>query len=266
METLLWVSGGVRFLKKGGALLIVILSRYRKVRSSSLTLTTLKTMALRNLRQNLDFLSTLKGVVTLLRDPAQTESVYDVEDGLRHTKATELAVEFVKSKPEVAELFQERYLAPSVNLDALLKLPQESLGYAYATYIKDAGFDPNFYRVVKVEDDVSYFLLRMRQTHDIWHIVAGFSTDVFGELGLKAFELAQTHRTMSAVLIAGGLLSTLFKHPEQLDKLLEQIAIGYRLGAKAKPLFAKKWEENWERPLLDWRQELGIEAIAKYMP
>ena len=223
-------------------------------------------MALGNLRQNLDFLSTLKGVVTLLRDPAQTESVYDVEDGLRHTKATKLAVEYVKSKPNVAALFQERYLAPAVNLEDLLRLPTESLGYSYAIYIKDSGFDPNFYRLLKVEDDISYFLLRMRQTHDIWHIVAGFSTDVFGELGLKAFELAQTHRTMSAVLIAGGLLSTLFKHPEDLDKLLEQIAIGYRLGAKAKPFFAKKWEENWERPLLEWRQELGIEPTKEYVP
>jgi ubiquinone biosynthesis protein Coq4 len=223
-------------------------------------------MALGNLRQNLDYLSTLKGVATLLRDPAKTESVYDVEDGLRHTKATELAVEFVKSKPEVAELFRERYVSPPVDLEALLKLPTESLGHTYATYIKDSGFDPNFYRLVKVEDDVSYFLLRMRQTHDIWHIVAGFSTDVFGELGLKAFELAQTHRTMSAVLIAGGLLSTLFKHPEQLDKLLDQIAIGYRLGAKAKPFFAKKWEEDWQRPLLDWRQELEIEPIKEYVP
>ncbi|PZO35285.1 MAG: hypothetical protein DCF19_24220 [Pseudanabaena frigida] len=223
-------------------------------------------MTLGNLRHNLEFLSTLKGVMILLRDPTQTESVYDVEDGLRHTKATELAVAFVKSKPGVAELFQERYLAPSINLDALLQLPHESLGYAYATYIKESGFDPNFYRPVKVEDDVSYFLLRMRQTHDIWHIVAGFSTDVFGELGLKAFELAQTHRTMSAVLIAGGLISTLFKHPEELDNLLEQIAIGYRLGVKSQPFFAKKWEENWERPLLDWQQELGIEPIKNYIP
>lgn len=223
-------------------------------------------MTLANLRQNLDFLSTLKGIATLLRDPTQTESVYDVEDGLRHTRATELSVEFVKSKPEVAELFKERYLAPSVNIDALLQLPEASLGHAYATYIKSSGFDPNFYRLVKVEDDVSYFLLRMRQTHDIWHIVVGFSTDIYGELGLKAFELAQTHRTMSAVLIAGGLLGTLFKKPEKLDQLLEQVAIGYRLGAKAKPLFAKKWEENWDRPLIEWRQELGIEPMKEYVP
>jgi len=223
-------------------------------------------MAFGNLRQSLDYLSTLKASVALLRDPGQTESVYDVEDGLRYTKATQLAIEFVKAKPGTAELFEERYLAPSVNLEALLQLPQDSLGYAYATYIQDSGFDPNFYRLVKVEDDVSYFLLRMRQTHDIWHIVAGFSTDVPGELGLKAFELAQTHRTMSAVLIAGGLLSTLFKHPEELDKLLDQIAIGYRLGAKAKPFFAEKWEENWGRSLQDWRQELGVETIKTYVP
>lgn len=223
-------------------------------------------MAFGNLRHSLDYLSTLKAVVALLRDPSQTESVYDVEDGLRHTKATELAVEFVKSKPGVADLFQERYLAPPINIEALLKLPHASLGYAYASYIKDSGFDPNFYRLVKVEDDVSYFLLRMRQTHDIWHIVAGFATDVPGELGLKAFELAQTHRTMSAVLIAGGLLSTLFKRPEELDQLLDQIAIGYRLGAKAKPFFAQKWEENWEKPLLDWRQELGVEPTKEYIP
>lgn len=223
-------------------------------------------MALKNLRQNLDFLATLKGVVSLLRDPGKTESVYDVEDGLRHLQATELAIEFLKAKPEVADIFQERYIAPSVNLDELLQLPPESLGYAYASYLQDSGFDPNFYRRVEVEDDVSYFFLRMRQTHDIWHIVTGFNTDVAGELGLKAFELAQTHRTMSVVLIAGGLLGTLFKHPQDLDKLLEQIAIGYRLGAKAKPLFAQKWEQNWERPLQEWRQELGIEPSKEYIP
>jgi ubiquinone biosynthesis protein COQ4 len=217
-------------------------------------------MALGNLRQNLDFITTLKGVVALLRDPSQTLSVYDVEDGLRHIKATELSIEFMKSQPEVAKIFQERYIAPSVNLEDLLQLPSDSLGHTYATYIKDSGFDPNFYRLVNVEDDISYCFMRMRQTHDIWHIVANFDTDVYGELGLKAFELAQTHRTMSAVLIAGGLLSTLFKHPQELDRLLDQIAIGYRLGKSTKPFLAQKWEEDWGKSLSDWRQGLGMEA------
>ena len=214
---------------------------------------------------NIDFLTTLKGAVMLLRDPSQTESVYDVEDGLRHSKATQQAVDFVKSKPEIAQLIAERYTPPKVDIDALLKLPEGSLGYIYASYIKESGFDPNFYRQIEVEDDVSYVLLRMRQTHDIWHIVAGFTTDVTGELGLKAFELAQTHRTMAAVLLAGGLLSTLFKSPEDLDRLLDRIAVGYRMGTKTKPFLAQKWEDNWEKPLAVWRNELGVEIMPTYI-
>ncbi|PSB13182.1 hypothetical protein C7B61_02555 [filamentous cyanobacterium CCP1] len=215
---------------------------------------------------NLDFLITLKGVVTLMRDPEQTNSVFDVEDGLRHTKAAEAAVEFAKSKPGVSELFEERYLPEPPDMEALHQLPPDSLGHIYATYIKEHGFDPNFYRVGKVEDDVTYMFMRMRQTHDIWHVVGGFEADVNAELGLKAFEIAQVHRPLAAILVAGGLLRTLFKTPDQLDGLLDQIAIGYRTGAKAKPFLAQKWEDHWEKPLAEWRSELNVEPMSVYVP
>jgi ubiquinone biosynthesis protein COQ4 len=207
---------------------------------------------------NLEFLRTIKGAVSLLRDPSATESVYDVEDGLRHTQATRISIDYVKRQPEVAALVNERYLAPSPNLEQLQQCPPDSLGFAYAQYITEAGFDPNFYRTLPIEDDVSYVFMRLRQTHDIWHLVAGFKTDVPGELGLKAFELAQTHRTMAAILLAGGLVGTLLKAPEQLDALLENIATGYRLGLQAQPFLAQKWEQHWEKPLHQWRTELGI--------
>lgn len=207
---------------------------------------------------NLEFLSTLKGAVSLLRDPSATESVYDVEDGLRHTKAAQLSVEFVKRHPDVAALIHERYLAPPPNLEQLQCCPPDSLGFVYANYITESGFDPNFYRTLPIEDDISYVFMRLRQTHDIWHLVAGFQTDVSGELGLKAFELAQTHRTMAAILLAGGLLQTLLKTPEQLDLLLDNISTGYRLGCQAQPFLAQKWEHHWEKPLNQWRTELGI--------
>ncbi|WP_448604541.1 Coq4 family protein, partial [Thermoleptolyngbya sp.] len=93
---------------------------------------------------------------------------------------------------------------------------------------------------------------------DIWHLVTGFETSVFGELGLKAFELAQTRRPMSIVLICGGLLKTLTDAPESLDGILSDLSKGYRMGVEAKPFLAQKWEEHWERPLAEWRQELGI--------
>jgi ubiquinone biosynthesis protein COQ4 len=214
----------------------------------------------------LDFLQAIKGAISLFRDPTRTESVYDIEDGLRHTKATQLAIEFIKSDPAVAGIIAERYLPPPVDLDALFALPADSLGHVYAAYIQDSNFDPNFYRKVEVTDDISYVFLRLRQTHDLWHIVAGFDTDVAGELGLKAFELAQTHRTMSLILLAGGLLSTLSKSPADLDRTLDCVARGYRRGAKARRLLSTKWEEQWQKSLNDWRTELSIEITNVYIP
>lgn len=217
-------------------------------------------------RLNLEFLTTLKGFISIIKDPGQTESVFDIVEGMRNTEASKLAVEYVKSQPEVAQIVEERYLSPTPNLDELMQLPQGSLGYEYAAALKAAGFDPDFYRKIEVTDDLSYIMLRVRQSHDIWHTITGFSTDVPGELGLQAFSLAQTHLPLPIILIAGGLLKSLLKSPSELEKLLDRIAVGYRMGRKAKPFLGQKWEENWEKPVSEWRAELGVEPTPVYVP
>lgn len=47
---------------------------------------------------------------------------------------------------------------------------------------------------------------------------------------------------------------------------MERVAIMYRMGARAKPFLAQRWEENWEKPLTQWRSELGVELVDKYVP
>jgi ubiquinone biosynthesis protein COQ4 len=209
-----------------------------------------------------DFKTILKSLVCLFREPANLDYVYNLEDGLRNTKASILAVEWIKHDPEVNQLIQERYLAPNPDIENLLTYSPDTLGYAYASYIKKSGFDPGFYRPIQVEDDISYVLLRTRQTHDIWHIVTGFNTDGLGEIGLKAFELAQTRRNLAVFLVGAVLLGTLVKSPEILPDLLTQIIAGYQMGLKAKPLFSQKWEEDWNKPLSEWRIELEIEPFS----
>jgi ubiquinone biosynthesis protein COQ4 len=217
-------------------------------------------------KKNLEFLTAFKGLITLVKDPSKTESVFDIVEAMRNTEASQLAVEYIKSKPGVSQIVQERYLTTTPDLDELMNYPQGSLGHEYASAMKEAGFDPEFYRKIKVEDDLSYILLRIRQSHDIWHTVTGFGTDSMGELGLQAFSLAQTHLPLPIILIAGGLLKTLLKYPQELDKLLDQIALGYRMGAKAKPFIAQKWEENWAKSLAELREELNIQVAPVYVP
>lgn len=127
--------------------------------------------------------SVVQGTLSLLKDPSNIDSVYDIEDGLRASWMMGLALRHVMADKATNQVMAERYIAPSPNLEALLKLPADSLGYQYASSLINAGFDPNFYRSIVVEDEVSYLLLRLRQTHDIWHIVTGFGVDVGGNWG-----------------------------------------------------------------------------------
>jgi ubiquinone biosynthesis protein COQ4 len=219
-------------------------------------------LLVRHKRLSADFKVILKALVTLYRDPGNLNYVYDVEDGFLHTKASVSAVNWLQMQPEIEQLIQERYIAPHPDIEKLLQYPESTLGYAYASYIKKAGFDPGFYRQINIEDDISYLTLRIRQTHDIWHVVTGFKTDVLGEIGLKAFEMAQTRRNLAFVLVGGSLLGTLVKSPEVLPNLLEQITLGYKMGSIAKPLLAQKWEENWDKSLAELRDELGIQPAS----
>lgn len=217
----------------------------------------------RNLLQSL---MTLKGIISLIKNPSDTMSVYDIEDALIHEKPNQVSMEFILSQPGVESMLQQQYLAPEPNIEQLLQCPEQSLGYQYARYLTASGFDPHFYRDLKITDHNSYLFMRRRQTHDIWHIVTGFGVDVASELGLKAFELAQTRSPISAILVAGGLVRTLFETPEDLGYLLDRLAVGYRMGAKAQPFLAQKWEENWEKSVEQWRCELNVEVPPVYLP
>ncbi|MHC4853399.1 MAG: Coq4 family protein, partial [Planctomycetota bacterium] len=111
---------------------------------------------------------------------------------------------------------------------------------------------------LEVKTDVDYMMLRMRQTHDIWHVVTGIGTDPIGELAVKAFELSQTRRPLAAVICSGGVMRYLLKTPEELSLVIDAISKGYQLGQQARPFLAQKWEARWDHPLVAWRAELNV--------
>ena len=209
-----------------------------------------------------EYVNGLIAFVDYARDVSKTDSVFDMSEAFRHTDSNKLATEYMKSLPGVQELIAERYLAATPDIEALLKLPEDSLGYVYAYKMKAANFDPEFYRKIPVLDDTTYLALRIRQTHDIWHTVTGFGTDVAGEIGLQGFYLAQTHGPLSVAIMAGFILNTLLKSSEHLTQIMNAMSQGYNMGIKAKPFLVQKWEENWEKPLAEWRAELGVEPVS----
>ena len=200
----------------------------------------------------------------MMLHPEGTQSVFDMEEGLLKSKSTEELLRFTSKDPAVRVMIDERYLQPIPDTEALSKLPKDTLGYRYFYHLDSQGFDPDYYRKIDVQDDIDYVMMRIRQTHDIWHVITGFDTHPLGEIAIKAVELAQTHRPMAAAICAGGVFRYMLKQPEQFGDCLDSIVAGYHMGLQAKSLLAMKWEELWDRKLDDLRERLGVVEIGPH--
>jgi ubiquinone biosynthesis protein COQ4 len=207
-------------------------------------------------------LRTIKAILILLNGSNEVGPVYDIEDGLKHTGVMKYAVDHMLAQPGVIQLALTQYIAPIPYLEVLKLLPPGTLGREYAEFVTKNGFDANFYRKMEISDISSYLLLRLRQTHDIWHVITGFDVNVPDEIGLKAFELAQTRRPVAGVLVTGGFIKS-FLSSNDANTMLAAIGKGYRMGLQSQPLLAQKWEDQWEKPLQELQVELGILNVAQ---
>jgi ubiquinone biosynthesis protein COQ4 len=204
----------------------------------------------------------LKSFTAMLSGDESLQAVGELSAALTETPAFDLAAQSLKSDPKAAALIRERYMAPPHDLDKLLQYPSNSLGHIYATRMKQQNFDPDLYSYLKIDSDASYVEARLGQTHDIWHVVTGFDVSSIGEIGLQAFHLPQFPYPLATMLIANALVSSTLLAPDELPKLVQAIAQGLEMGRVAKPLFAQRWEEAWDKPLAKWQAELNIHLIC----
>ncbi len=202
-----------------------------------------------------------KSFTAMLLGSNSLKTVGELVDGLLETPAYALAAQYLSQNPACAALIRERYLPPAHDLEILLTLPPDSLGYIYAAEMKEKGFDPNLHAGMAAQSDAEYVEMRLSQTHDLWHIVTGFAPSEIGEIGLQAFHLPQFPYPLASMVVASSLITSTLMAPTALPLLLEAIAQGFQMGKAAQPLFAQKWEEGWEKPLSQWQAELNIQPI-----
>ena len=147
----------------------------------------------KNTHQHPSYLTFAKGTTGMMLNPKGTQSVFDLEDGLLKSKSTEELLRFTSKDPAVHALIKERYLHGLPDTEALSKLPKDTLGYRYFDHLDSMGFDPDYYRKIDVKNDTDYVMMRIRQTHDIWHVVTGFDTHPLGEIAIKALTTKPVH-------------------------------------------------------------------------
>jgi ubiquinone biosynthesis protein COQ4 len=211
-----------------------------------------------NLKQRLQSLRMVASLAAFLKNPTELTSVFGVARSLQGSPLATQMQRHLLANPQMAELVVTLWRPAPIDLAQLSALPVGSLGRTYAEQLQSQGLTPeSLIDPSPISSPAQYITHRLRETHDIVHVLTGFGTDGVGELGLQAFNLAQVRSPLALLLIFGGLLGTL-QNDEPLEPLLRSLARGFELGLAAQCLISFKLEEGWGRPLMEWRSELGL--------
>lgn len=214
-------------------------------------------------------LRALRAAQALAKNPEDLPQVFTIIESLSFdslSRVTERLLaepasrRMVESRPDLVERLADRA--------ALARLPAGSLGRAYLDFVEREQISAEGIRAAalvgaeateSVPEPYAWVHGRMRDTHDLWHVVTGFSGDVAGETALLGFTFAQMFNPSVVLIIAVGLWKTA-KFPGVRSLVLD----AYRRGRRAAWLPAVEWEKELARPLAAVRADLNLEATPPY--
>jgi ubiquinone biosynthesis protein Coq4 len=203
--------------------------------------------------------------VRIARDPSRLDEVFNLFDAgsklLEGSEASKRILASLKRDALGVSAFRDR---PRLDVDLvqLRSLPVGTLGYEFAAHMDRLGLDPAALPKLAPSDEFNYVVAYLYDTHDVWHVVTGFSADVAGELGLQAFYLAQFPATLAAMILLAGFANTLFLNFEDRDARMTAITRGWLLGKRASSLFGVRWNDLWSTPLSEVRAQLCLDLPA----
>jgi ubiquinone biosynthesis protein Coq4 len=200
----------------------------------------------------------MKALWTFIKDPTRSEAIFEINEAFQSRWVVNVVHKLFIEKSSIAPLMRERYGPASLSNAELLKFPEGSLGFEYGKFLSENNLDPGFYPPLEVIDDKSYFRNRLRQTHDYWHLLTGFSTSYVDEAGLQAFYFAQIPHPFFALFTALLLVHSAINSPGETLTSLKTIAYGWRMGRGSSPFLAQKWEDQWAKPLAQLRRKLNL--------
>ncbi|MFO0611751.1 MAG: Coq4 family protein [Polyangiaceae bacterium] len=210
-----------------------------------------------------------RALSALLRNPDDTKQVFTLVEALSSgpdrkfvakMASTRSGQRLLEGKPDLFARLGDR--------EALARLPEGSLGRAYLEFMATGRLDAGFLVRASAqgglahegdaEDD--YVGRRLRDQHDLWHVVTGYRGDLLGEASVLAFTFAQTWNVGIGVIVAAAFATT--KDPDAHRMFLDAFARGVR----AAWLPAVEWEELLELPLEEVRARLRVGPPVVYEP
>lgn len=217
-------------------------------------------------------LAAWRAVRALVRNPDDTARVFDVIDALSGRSRGRLFERF-RNSASGQRLLAERppLLAALSDREALAALPAGSFGRHYLDFVvreqisADGLVDASEAAEAGRDDlppERRWFADRLRDMHDLWHIVTGYERDLVGEAALLAFTYAQTRNPGIGLIVAVAWWKAGRENPAARPVIRD----GYRRGRAAAWLPDQAWEELLPLPLAEVRERLTVGPPPVYQP
>ncbi len=196
-----------------------------------------------------------------------TRQVFVVFRAMRGRSGVRSFRRFAACEVGQAVIRDRRDLLSALNdREGLRRLPADSLGRTYLEFMDAENLSAQGlveasqdWETDPLPPDVELFRRRMREMHDLTHIVTGYGRDQLGELCLLTFMYRQ-QGNLGMLMIVAMAWSRL---PPLARKALRE---AWRNGRKAGWLAGHDWESLLPRPLAEIRRTLAIEAPRLYQP
>ncbi len=204
---------------------------------------------------------TLKAILKYLKDPRQVDSVLKLGNVITDPENKQLFLTELRKNASIDKMISEKIgLHDSLLSQNLSSYPEGSLGHSYHLYLMENNLDPGFYKKLtnQVTNDSDYLQFRLRQTHDLWHVVTDFDTSEEGEAGLIAFYYAQLKTPLAGLITCLAFIHFYRKKRTELPKLFNTVTRGWQLGQSTQALLAVHWEEQLNTPLAELKKDLCL--------
>jgi ubiquinone biosynthesis protein COQ4 len=210
-------------------------------------------------------LQAVRAVRRLLANPDDTAQVFAIFRAMRGKSGIKAFRRFAAS-PTGAQVLREkrRLLDTLTDRASLAALPPTSVGHSYFEFMDQEQLTADglvmasqSWETDPVPPDYDLFRERMRDAHDLTHVLTGYGRDPLGEICLLAFMHAHTRNPGMALIV----LMSLMQMPRPARRAVYEAR---RNGRKARWLQDQDFEALLPRPLMEVRRALNIAAPLRY--
>ena len=222
---------------------------------------------------SLDVPRALRAFRALLRDKEDTSQVFEIMRALNGRSTIRAYHRLLNTRGGGAQAYAREELIELFDDDAAMgACPPGSVGAEYFAWrlaegLSAEGLAQESRRgldvsLMEMRHPYAWFGRRIRDVHDIWHILSGYGRDSLGESCLVAFSYAQTKGPGWALIAGGAALNAkrMGGGPEHRAAIWE----GYQRGLKAKWLLAEDYRTILAEPVEVARKRLGLTPPVKY--